>query len=93
MNGLDPVVKSELYGIIARLNADKGVAIMMVTHDVHTALRYAGKILYLDKEQRFFGPAHEFEHTAAGQELMRDSCGGQCSVCGLTLDNPEHHHE
>jgi zinc transport system ATP-binding protein len=89
MNGLDPSAKQELYSLVAELNRKRGIAIVMVTHDVHTAVQYASKILYLDTSQRFFGPAHEFEHTRAGQELMRDSCGGRCSVCGLTLDDTE----
>jgi zinc transport system ATP-binding protein len=83
MNGLDPHAKQELYATIAELNAQRGIAIMMVTHDVQTATSYASHILVLDGRQEFFGTVHEFQHTGLGLELMRDSCGGSCATCGL----------
>jgi zinc transport system ATP-binding protein len=84
MNGLDPHVKQDLYELITELNRARNIAVIMVTHDVNTAVHYANKILYLDTSQEFFGSAHDFEHTAAGRDLMRDSCGGHCAICGLS---------
>lgn len=78
MNGLDPHAKQELYAAITALNEQQGVAIMMITHDVQTAVRHASHILALDGRQEFFGTVHEFQHTAVGRELMRDSCGDDC---------------
>jgi zinc transport system ATP-binding protein len=83
MNGLDPHAKQELYTTIAEMNRQQGIAMVMVTHDVQTALEYATHILVLEGHQQFFGTAHEFQHTGLGLELMRDSCGGGCAVCGL----------
>ena len=89
MNGLDPHVRQDLYALIDDLNKRLGIAIIMVTHDVQASVRYASHILALEGTQQFFGTAHEFEHTAVGQELMRDSCGGNCRVCGIWIeDNP-----
>ncbi|MCL2756504.1 MAG: metal ABC transporter ATP-binding protein [Coriobacteriia bacterium] len=87
MNGLDPHIKQELYEVIKRLNED-GLTIIMATHDVNTAVSYASKMLLLDEKQEFFGTAHDFQHTGLGRELMRDSCGGHCAICGLAVDEP-----
>lgn len=86
MNGLDPHMKHELYDTIDRLNTANGIAIVMVTHDIQTAVRHASHMLVLAGSQEFFGTSHEFQHTQIGQELMRDSCGGNCAVCGLALE-------
>lgn len=85
MSGLDPAIKQELYAIIERLNRQQGITIIVVTHDVQTALTYASHILHLNHSQEFFGTTHDFQHTIAGQELIRDSCGGHCAVCGLEV--------
>jgi zinc transport system ATP-binding protein len=86
MNGLDPHVKSELYATIDELNASQGIAVIMVTHDIQTAVKHASHMLVLAGSQEFFGNAHAFQHTQIGQDLMRDSCGGNCVVCGLSLE-------
>lgn len=82
MSGLDPLIKQELYSLIESLN-QQGITIIVVTHDVQTAITYASHILHLEQRQVFFGSAHDFQHTEAGQELIRDSCGGHCQICGL----------
>ena len=40
VSGLDPKVTIEMYELIAELNRD-GITMIMVTHDIHAALRYA----------------------------------------------------
>jgi zinc transport system ATP-binding protein len=83
MNGLDPQAKQELYATITTLNEQRSVAVMMVTHDVQTATRHASHILALAGRHPVFGTAHDFQHTAVGQGLMRDSCGDNCAGCGI----------
>lgn len=91
MNGLDPLIKQELYELIEHLNKQQGIAIIMVTHDVQSAVAYASTILLLDRRQEFFGTSHEFQHTAIGQELIRDSCGNHCHICGLAVGERHAH--
>ncbi|MDR1082622.1 MAG: ABC transporter ATP-binding protein [Coriobacteriales bacterium] len=83
MNGLDPHVKQEMYACITSLNEKQGIAVVMVTHDVQTAVKFARHMLVLNGRQEFFGTAHDFEHAAVGADLLRDACGGTCAVCGL----------
>ncbi|MCL1847589.1 MAG: metal ABC transporter ATP-binding protein [Coriobacteriia bacterium] len=89
MNGLDPHVRQGLYTSIAELNQVQGITIIMVTHDVQAAVRFASHILVLEAKQEFFGTSHEFEHTELGQELMRDSCGGNCRICGTRIGDAQ----
>lgn len=57
--GLDPIVTEELYELIKKLNEKEGMTIIMITHDMSAAAKYANKILYLGKNQ-FFGDKNEF---------------------------------
>lgn len=64
--GLDPVVTGEFYNLIRQLNKD-GMTIIMVSHDIHSALREASCILHLQKKPLFFGPKEEYLKSAAGR--------------------------
>ena len=67
--GLDPVVTSELYEIVRRLNREQGVAVVMISHDLQSAISNAGKILHLKHEQLFFGSAQAYRNSAAYRSL------------------------
>lgn len=47
VTGLDPEVSREFYQIIERLHREDGVTIVMISHDVETAIQYATRILHL----------------------------------------------
>jgi zinc transport system ATP-binding protein len=87
MSGLDPHARQELYTIIKDLNQSMDMTILMVTHDVQMAVNFASHVLVLEGKQEFFGTVHEFEHTLIGQELIRDSCGGNCRTCGVRIED------
>lgn len=59
VTGLDPMVTAELYELISDINKS-GVTVIMVTHDMAAALRYASHILCLRSEGWFFGTLDEF---------------------------------
>ena len=42
---LDPIVTEELYEMTKKLNAEEGISVIMVSHDVSAATKYANKIL------------------------------------------------
>lgn len=60
--GLDPMATAELYDILDALNRD-GLTILMVTHDVKTAIACAGKILHLSGKTVFFGDKTAYMQT------------------------------
>ncbi len=57
---LDPESREKFYALLQHLNHDKGVTIIIVTHDMGTIGRYARKMLYLDKRIVFYGGFDDF---------------------------------
>ncbi|HWR23127.1 MAG TPA: metal ABC transporter ATP-binding protein [Feifaniaceae bacterium] len=68
--GLDPVATQELYRLIELLNRDLGITVLMVSHDIKSAVRYASHILHLDRTQVFFGETPEYLKTDAGIRFL-----------------------
>lgn len=64
VSGLDPSVSAEMYRLIESLNRDDGVTVIMISHDISAALRYANKILCIDK-MNFFGTKDEYLESRA----------------------------
>ena len=73
--GLDPAASRELYRLIARLNREEGMTILMISHDVEAALGYASHILYLG-EPVFFGTREAFVHSGPGRRYLDPKGGG-----------------
>ena len=78
VSGLDPLVTEDMYDIIHRLNKEKSITVVMISHDTKTVAKYATHILHLNKEVLFFGKTEDYEKT----ELFHQFLGG----CGH-----EHH--
>lgn len=72
--GLDPVASSEMYELIASLNRD-GLTVMMISHDIDAAVKYATNVLQIGKEI-FFGTRDEYVQSGAGG-LLRDFGKGE----------------
>ena len=66
--GLDPRVTGELYGLIEALNRE-GVTVIMISHDVAAAARYASHILHIGPTV-FFGTQDEYLESAAGRFFL-----------------------
>ena len=67
--GLDPVATVDMYNILKLINLCDGVTVVMVSHDVNAALRYATHILQLGHKQLYFGSVHDYVHSDAAQIL------------------------
>lgn len=59
VSGLDPKVTVELYALIERLNRDDGITVVMISHDIAAAVRYASHILHVGSNV-FFGTKDEY---------------------------------
>ena len=57
--GLDPIVTEEMYRLIFELNAKDGMTIVMISHDIASAVKYADKILHISNHV-FFGTKAEY---------------------------------
>ena len=58
VSGLDPKVTAEMYELIRSLNHE-GITIIMISHDIASAVRYASHILHIGNEV-FFGTVEEY---------------------------------
>ena len=67
VTGLDPATTDELYALIRRLNRECGVAIVMVSHDLHGAMQDANKVLMVDRGVSFYGTSDEYRKICAGE--------------------------
>ncbi|MDO4419550.1 MAG: ABC transporter ATP-binding protein [Ruminococcus sp.] len=76
--GLDPIATADFYSLLSELNKE-GVTVIMVSHDVTGAMRMSSHILYLGKEESFFGTTHQYLHSNIGKGLMLEGC--PCDSC------------
>ena len=65
VSGLDPKVTADLYDLIAELNRG-GITIVMISHDIAAAIRYASHILHIGADV-FFGTKEEYAASEAGK--------------------------
>ena len=72
---LDPIAANELYEIIDSLNQD-GITVIMVSHDISAALKYAKHILHLSNNGYFFGTTDEYKKSEFAA-LLCDKGGKQ----------------
>lgn len=68
VSGLDPKVTAEMYALIEELNRKEGITIIMVSHDISAALRYASHILHMG-DTEFFGTNAQYLESAVGQSF------------------------
>ena len=69
VTGLDPLAQTELYELVAKLNRS-GISIIMVSHDVSSAVKYTSHILHISKKQLFFGTTADYLNSAAGKQFL-----------------------
>jgi len=67
VSGLDPKAACEMYELIKRLNHDDGITVIMISHDVASAVKYAGHILHIGGRAFFFGTAEDYAKSRAGR--------------------------
>ncbi|MBO6155597.1 MAG: metal ABC transporter ATP-binding protein [Lachnospiraceae bacterium] len=65
VSGLDPKVTGEMYELIHELNQE-GVTIIMISHDINAAIKYATHILHIG-DDIFFGSRDEYIISDAGK--------------------------
>lgn len=73
--GLDPKVTTQMYDLIEELNKE-GVTIIMISHDIGAALKYASHILHIG-DKVFFGTKEEYLASDAGKAFSGIQKGGE----------------
>ena len=59
VSGLDPNVTTEMYHLIEHLNQEDHITIIMISHDIKTALSYASHVLHIGTNI-FYGTKQEY---------------------------------
>ena len=69
VSGLDPKMAETMYRLVARINREMGITIIMISHDVREAIPYATHILHMDKDY-FFGTAEAYRESEYGRLFL-----------------------
>ena len=75
VSGLDPKVTVEMYELIESLNQEDGITVIMISHDLSAALRYASHILHID-DSVFFGTKADYLRSPQGKLFGSGKGGG-----------------
>ena len=75
VSGLDPKVTAEMYDLISDLNRE-GITVIMISHDIEAALRYANHILHIGA-RIFYGTKDEYLQSDIGKHFMMQQEGGE----------------
>ena len=59
VSGLDPKATAQMYELLEELNEIDGITIIMISHDIASAMKYASHILRVGKHT-FFGTRDEY---------------------------------
>lgn len=60
VSGLDPKVTAQMYDLIAKLNREEKITVIMISHDIETAVKYASHILHICHGPYFFGTTEDY---------------------------------
>lgn len=66
VSGLDPKVTAEMYHLIQNLNVQDKITVIMISHDISAALKYADHILHIGSTV-FFGTKEEYLKSPQGR--------------------------
>lgn len=70
VTGLDPLASAEMYELIHKLNKKDGITVVMVSHDIAAAVKYATHILHIANEPLFFGTKDEYINSSIGKKYL-----------------------
>jgi len=68
VSGLDPKVTLEMYELIQKLNKED-ITIIMISHDIVSAVNYADHILHIGNEV-FFGTVDDYRKSSLGKKYI-----------------------
>lgn len=74
VSGLDPKAAEEMYLLINDLNHNDGITVIMISHDISAAVKYADHILHIGSSA-FFGTKEEYLESAEGRSFSQKKDG------------------
>ena len=74
VSGLDPKVAAEMYALIEKLNRKDGITVIMISHDIAAAVKYASHILHIG-DAVFFGTKAAYLQSPQGRLFAAEKGG------------------
>ena len=73
ISGLDPKAARDFYALIRHINRSHKITIIMVSHDVRTAIKYTQHVLQVNRQQLFFGTREKYQHSDLGKIFLTEA--------------------
>ncbi len=83
VTGLDPIVTAEFYQLIKEVNQSSGIAVVMVSHDIESAVRDASHILHLHETALFYGKAGDYTRSKVGRMFLEGAASPEKGGAGF----------
>ena len=71
--GLDPKVSAEMYTLIDTLNKKEKITVVMISHDIYSAVKYSSHILHVGHTPLFFGKTQDYLESQVGRVFINSS--------------------
>ena len=76
--GLDPKAMADMYQLIESLNKNDGITVIMISHDIQAAEKYASHMLHISSKPKFYRVEKEYS-TVSTEESYGEFMGGEVS--------------
>lgn len=86
---LDPHSRASFYKLIKDLNREKGITVILITHDTSETGGFANKMLFLDKKIVFYGEFTDFCRSGEMTDFFGHSL--QHVICHQHREDKAHH--
>lgn len=73
---LDPKATMEFYELLSELNKSDKITVIMISHNIDSAIKYATHILHIGSKQLFFGDVKSYINSDA-EECFCPRCRGE----------------
>ena len=61
-NGLDPMISTQIYEMLAKLNKKRKLTVVMVSHDISRAIKYCNRVIEIrDGQVTYMGNVNGYE--------------------------------
>jgi zinc transport system ATP-binding protein len=70
VSGLDPLVAAEMYKLIKELNSVDGITIIMVSHDINSAIKNSNYMLHINDYSGIFCKTSDYEKSEMGIRFL-----------------------
>ena len=74
VSGLDPKSTADMYGLVENINKEDNIAVVMISHDIVSAVKYASHILHIGNNI-FFGTKEEYIKSDIGRNYLKQGGG------------------